>query len=135
MFFTSWKKYRNQESLSSVEKQVVAVILDHPEYHTLLEQSSLESEHVFYPELGQTNPFLHMGLHLAVRDQVTTDRPNGIRSIFQTLVQKHHDPLCVEHKMMDCFAETLWLAERHQCMPDVSHYLSLCKRLLATSLF
>ncbi|WP_133129860.1 DUF1841 family protein [Legionella yabuuchiae] len=130
LFFTSWEKYKNKQPLSAVEQQIVDVVIDHPEYHNVLERLSPESEQAFYPELGQTNPFLHMGLHLAIRDQVATDRPTGIRSIFQTLVQKYHDPAQVEHKIMDCLAEALWLAQRHQTMPDELQYLKQCELLL-----
>ncbi|WP_204318325.1 DUF1841 family protein [Serratia marcescens] len=46
-------------------------------------------------ELGETNPFLHMGLHLAVREQVATDRPQGIRTVYTKLIEKYQDPMVV----------------------------------------
>ena len=125
MFFTSWQKYRQKQALEPLEKQIVAVIVDHPEYHALLENPAGLSEQAYYPELGQTNPFLHMGLHLAVRDQIHTDRPFGIFQIYERLLQKFVDPLLVEHHMMECFAECLWQAQRNNSAPDEKNYLRL----------
>ena len=37
MFFASWQKYRQKQSLLPLEQQVAAVIIDHPEYQAILE--------------------------------------------------------------------------------------------------
>jgi len=126
VFFSSWNKYRQNQALLPLEKQVVDVILDHPEYHALLEAAILSHDQSYFPELGETNPFLHMGLHLAIRDQVATDRPAGITSIFQQLMVKYMDATIVEHILMDPLAECLWQAQRQQCMPDEATYLRAC---------
>ncbi len=128
LFFTSWEKYRNNAALTPLEQQLVDVICLHPEYHALLESSSTMHQS-YFPELGQTNPFLHMGLHLAIRDQVTTDRPAGIAQIYQQLLKKYHDTATVEHLMMDHLAECLWQAQRDQCAPNEIAYLSACQKL------
>lgn len=130
LFFSSWKKYLQKQTLLPLEEQIVAVILDHPEYHTLLETTTAEQGVHYFPEMGETNPFLHMGLHLAIRDQVSTDRPVGIKKIHAQLVQKHQDPLKAEHLLMECLAESLWLAQQAQSMPDEAHFLSCCRGLL-----
>jgi hypothetical protein len=127
LFFSSWEKFIKKEELTPLEQQIVTVIMDHPEYHALLEHSSAEVESTYFPEMGQTNPFLHMGLHLAVRDQIATDRPPGIRSIFQELLKKQTDRAHAEHFMMDKLAECLWVAQRNQCMPNEMDYLQACK--------
>lgn len=132
LFFTSWSKYLAHEPLLPIEQQIVAVIKDHPEYHQLLETSAADAEQTYYPELGQTNPFLHMGLHLTIRDQVVTDRPQGIRRVFEQLLSKHHSALSVEHHMMECLAEALWQAQRNGSMPDEAAYLSQCTSLLSS---
>lgn len=123
MFFTSWDKYQHKKPLTPLENEIVQVILVHPEYHKILEQSSQYQEHTYYPDLGEANPFLHMGLHLAVREQIGTDRPTGIQSIFNKLVKKYNDPLAVEHLIMDQLAECLWLSQKNNLPPDEQHYL------------
>jgi hypothetical protein len=80
------------------------------------------------PEQGQTNPFLHLGLHLAIREQVATDRPNGIRGIHARLAASTsvHD---AEHLMIDCLAEQLWNAQRTGAPPNEIDYLDKLKKL------
>ncbi len=128
MFFTSWEKYQNKQPLLPLEHEIVQVILAHPEYHKILGNSQFQQQ-TYFPELGETNPFLHMGLHLAIREQVTTDRPAGIKQVYQHLVQKYLDPLVVEHLMMDQLAEYLWLSQKNNLPPDEIHYLNALRNL------
>ena len=130
LFFLSWNKYRHKEPLVALEQQIVDVIVMHPEYHALLETGMLQPDRAYFPELGETNPFLHMGFHLAVRDQIATDRPFGIKDIYQGLLNKNTDPGAVEHLLMDNLAECLWQAQRSQQAPDEASYLDRCRSLL-----
>ncbi len=130
LFFTSWAKYLAKKPLSPLEQQLVRVISDHPEYHALFHQTEMHHDKAYFPELGETNPFLHLGLHLAIREQTETDRPEGIASIFKQLVKKLQDPLAAEHAMMECLAEALWLSQKNQQAPDEMAYLEACKRML-----
>ena len=129
MFFSSWAHYLQKKNLTPLEQQIVQVLLDHPEYHKVIEQSTKFQEQAFYPELGQTNPFLHMGLHLGVREQIATDRPAGIAQAYKKLLKKYHDPLAVEHLIMDQLAECLWLSQKNNQPPDEQHYLSALSQL------
>lgn len=126
-FFSSWKKFKGNEPLTSLEKQLVAVIFDHPEYHRLFDQSILD----LTLQPGQENPFLHLGLHLAVRDQIALNKPAGITEVYQALYQKHGDTLYVEHLMMEPLALCLWESQRDQQAPDELHYLKTCQELLS----
>ncbi|KTC64627.1 Domain of uncharacterised function (DUF1841) (plasmid) [Legionella adelaidensis] len=128
IFFTSWEKYLNKKELLPLEQQVVQVILAHPEYHAFI--SSKKCDQQFFPELGQTNPFLHLGLHLVIRDQVTMNKPEGISSVFKGLLKKYKDELEVEHVMMEALAECLWQAQRAQQLPDELSYLKHCQHIL-----
>ena len=129
MLFDSWQKHQHRQPLSPLELEIVQVIQVHPEYHPLLAKGSSFQQHHYYPELGESNPFLHIGLHLAIREQVATNRPAGIQTIFQQLVKKLADPLLVEHSMMDKLAECLWLAQKNHTQPDESLYLEGLKGL------
>lgn len=123
MFFNSWEKYQQKKPLLPLENELVQVILAHPEYHNLLENSTAFEQHAHTPELGAPNPFLHMGLHLAIREQVATDRPPGIHLIYKKLVKKYSDTLIVEHRMMDQLAECLWHSQKNNLPPDEQNYL------------
>lgn len=128
MFYTAWSKYLNKQPLEPVEEQIVMVIQDHPEYQSIFDnEKALEANYL--PELDQTNPFLHMALHLSLREQVVTNRPKGIQDIFARLCE-HVKPIDAEHKMLDILAESLWAAQKNQSMPDESAYLQNLKQLV-----
>ena len=126
MYRTAWQKFRGEEALSPLEAQIAHVIEQHPEYHDAV-TGDLERD--FTAEAGDTNPFLHMGLHLGIREQVETDRPAGIAKIFNDLAKKTRDPHSAEHRMIDCLAETLWEAQRGNRAPDEQAYLERLRRL------
>ena len=127
MYADAWRKSQDRQVLSPLEAQITKVIEDHPEYQSELGGEALEAS--FTPSQGKTNPFLHMGLHLAVRDQVATDRPPGISYIFQELVKQYSDPHETEHRMLDCLAETLWEAQNQNAPPDEQKYLERLRKI------
>ena len=115
--------------LEPLEHQIASLVREHPEYQALLADPEAAIEHEFTPEGGKTNPFLHLGLHLALLEQVTTDRPRGIRDQYRRLVQRTGDVHAAEHLAMECLARTLWDAQRGQCQPDEAAYLECLERL------
>lgn len=129
VYFESWKKFKQKQLLSALEQQVVAIVQLHPEYHVFLEKEDQALQADFLPEMGDTNPFLHMGMHLGLREQIATNRPQGIAELYQQLIVKagEHD---AEHQMMDCLAESIWTAQCNQTMPDEIAYLACLKKLL-----
>ncbi len=142
-FFMSWQKYKQNQLLTPLETQLVKVMLEHPEYHSLFDlqmnKAVVEQQPLPLPTVGgqvsmqeieQENPFLHLGLHLAIRDQVDLDRPNGIAAIYQSLLSKYTDAHHVEHVLMEPLAKCLWEANRLQQMPDDVAYLLACKELI-----
>lgn len=127
MYADAWQKARESLPMSPLEMQIARVIEEHPEYHGVIEGDDLQVE--FAPESGQSNPYLHMGLHLAIRDQVATDRPPGIRRLFTNVAAKVGDNHATEHKLLECLAETLWQAQRDNKAPDEQEYLERVRRL------
>ena len=126
-FVSAWLKQRNRELLSPLEHLVASVIAQHPEYHAILvdEQTALEAE---FAE-GSPNPFLHMGMHIAIQEQIGADRPKGIRQIHQRAAQRIGDTHGAEHRMMDCLGMVLHEAQSAGVAPDESRYLECLKRL------
>ena len=127
MYVDAWRKAQGAAVLSPLEAQIAQVIEDHPEYQSALGEEDLEAS--FSPEDRKTNPFLHMGLHLAVRDQVATDRPSGISKLFQELVKKYSNSHETEHRMLDCLAEILWEAQNQNAPPDEQKYLERLRKI------
>jgi hypothetical protein len=127
-FQEAWRKYREGSILEPMEDLVAQVVASHPEYHALLESPEGAAKD-FTPESGQGNPFLHMGLHVAIREQLAADRPPGIRHTYQRLMHGQPDPHDVEHRLSECLAETLWEAQRADREPDQAVYLDRLRRL------
>ena len=128
-YWQAWTKFQQKQPMDDLEQQVAAVIKEHPEYQRGLAQTDKMLQRNYLPENGETNPFLHMGLHLGIREQVATNRPTGISTVYQQLVLKYgaHD---AEHRMMDCLAESMWLAQRYNTAPDEAAYLARLTQLL-----
>jgi hypothetical protein len=124
MWADAWRKFMQQQALQPLEQQLVAVLQLHPEYHTLLNQTQAE----YLPEQGQSNPFLHMGMHLALREQINTDRPSGIAACYHQLKNRLANEHEAEHSLMECLAEALWQAQRNQTAPDEAQYLQCLKQ-------
>jgi hypothetical protein len=128
VYLDVWHKLQTASLLDPMESLIAQVIELHPEYHALLQQGASAQQAEFTPESGQGNPFLHMGMHIALQEQVSTDRPRGIQSVHQKLSKKRgrHE---AEHAMMECLGEALWRAQRTGTAPDEQAYLECLKRL------
>ena len=129
-FLEVWGKHKKRLPLEALEKIVLDVILQHPEYHAILEQDEKEiSAMEFTPEMGMTNPFLHMGMHITIQEQIGSNRPSGITALYQQLLPKYPSAHDLEHIMMECLGESLWLAQRNNTLPDEAQYLEQVKKL------
>lgn len=129
MYLDAWRKYTSGRPLEALEAQLAAVIVEHREYVPLLESGPQALSADYTPEGGRENPFLHMGLHLAIREQVATDRPAGIARIHQALAKRLGDSHAAEHAMLERLAETLWEAQRAGGVPDEQRYLERLRQL------
>ena len=132
MYLQAWRKHQAGQPLQLLERQLAHVIAEHPEYHPLLEVSDAAVEAEYLPESCATNPFLHMGMHLALREQVATDRPAGITAAHERLAQRLGSAHEAEHRMLDALGETLWEAQRNGLPPDERAYLERVERLIST---
>ena len=129
MFFNAWQKHKDKLPREALDDIIIKIILMHQEYHPHLDQQNKLEDKDFTPEMGESNPFLHMGLHIAIHEQLSTNQPMGIQSVYEKLIEKYQDAHETEHKMMDCLAETLWEAQRNNAIPDINNYLEKIKRL------
>lgn len=147
VFFRAWARHRENLPLEGVEPLIVAVALRHPEYHALLEHPTrteaatgaslhrgprfgpITEDRDYLPEGGQTNPFLHMGMHIAIEEQLALDQPRGIRVQYQRLCARLADEHTVQHHIMECLGEWLWRTGRDGMAPPETDYLSCLARL------
>ncbi len=113
--------------LTALESIIADVIRMHPEYHALLGKGVEVLDKDWLPEGGETNPFLHMGMHIAIREQLSIDRPAGIQAAYAALLRHTGDAMETEHAMLECLAEALWRAQRENRLPDEAAYLACIK--------
>ena len=130
LFREAWRKRLAGEPLEPLERQLATLVEEHPEYRPMLERGDGALDRDFGPDGAGENPFLHLGLHLALREQVGTDRPAGIASLTRSLLLRHGDGHTVEHLMMQCLGEFLWDAQRQGRAPDEAAYLERLRALL-----
>lgn len=123
-FFDAWAKFQAQQALTALESMAVEVMQMHPEYHQVLNAPEKYLDQAYFPEMGETNPFLHMSLHLSILEQVAIDQPPGIHAAYQRLWTRHDDAYSAQHELMECLAETIWEAQRQGGGLDAEAYLA-----------
>jgi hypothetical protein len=123
VFFRAWAHYRAQQPLEGVERLIVQVALQHPEYQAVLDAPDSFNDRDYLPETGQTNPFLHLGLHIALEEQLSVDQPRGLRGYYERLCTRTGDSHAAQHQVLECLAEALWQMQRHGTTFDESRYL------------
>jgi hypothetical protein len=128
VYLTVWRKLQQNQLLEPMEALIAAVIEIHPEYRALLEDGESATQTDFTPEQGQTNPFLHMGMHIALREQADSNRPAGMQALYQKLTARkgRHE---AEHAMMECLGQALWQAQSDATEPGQLAYLDCLKKL------
>lgn len=129
VFFRAWQHYQAQQPLEGAERLVVAAALRHPEYHALLDSPDTAQDRDYTPESGAVNPFLHLGMHIAIEEQLSVDRPAGVRGHYAAIVQRTGDEHEAQHAMMECLGEAIWRAQRSGTAPDEAAYLDCLARL------
>ena len=128
-FLEAWRKASDGEPLDPLEHRIAEVVREHPEYHALLGAPEKAMGRDYLPEDGETNPFLHLSLHIAILEQVGTDRPTGVRDLYLRLVGLSADAHEAEHRIMDCLARGLWEAQRSGLPPDERAYVKCLESL------
>ncbi len=132
-FAEAWRKNLQGLPLEPLQALIVDVIAAHPQYHSTVEdERSLERDYL--PDGGQSNPFLHMAMHLTLAEQCAADRPPGIAKALGKALRREqrrggsvHD---LQHQAMRCLERVLWEAQGEGRAPDEASYLK-CIRALA----
>ena len=127
-FVDVWAKHKGDGAMEPLEKLVASVILQHPEYHRIIESQDAVARD--YPEgFGESNPFLHMSLHVTICEQLLTDRPTGVVATYRRLLEQRRDAHGVEHRMMECLGGVLWSAQTEGRLPDEQAYVECLERI------
>jgi hypothetical protein len=127
-FVDAWAKSRTGQPLTPLESQIVQVLATHPEYADTLEDPDAILDRDYALEPGEHNPFLHLGLHIAVIEQLSIDRPAGIRKLHRGLATATGDLHEAEHRIMQCLVEALWRVQHDGKPFNEKAYLKCIRR-------
>lgn len=125
--FDVWEKHRAGHVLTPLESLALAIVVEHPEYHAVLEDRERYLGRDWKPEGGEANPFLHIAMHLAIEEQLSIDQPPGIRAAVEGLAAKQ-GAHAARHEVMECLAEVVWQAQRNGAPFDNTAYLDCIER-------
>lgn len=127
-FCGAWRKHTEGTPLTPIDAQATRWIGEHPEYHATLADEPAAQAAVYSVEDGNTNPFLHLSMHLSIEEQVSIDQPRGIRQAVQTLAAKLGSLHEAHHQVMDCLGEMIWTSQRSGLPPDPHAYIDCVQR-------
>lgn len=130
-FFNTYDKGIAHQELTQLEKIAFSVILEHREYHPVLANREKNLQREWFPEDGETNPFLHLSMHVSILEQLSIDQPAGIKGLFEELLLEFGDEHEALHQMIDCLAEMIWQSQHSNMQPNPEIYLSCLRGKLA----
>jgi hypothetical protein len=126
IFVDTFKKMKLSLALTDLEKQIAYVIGLYPQYHQYL--SDYQQTGRMY-ESDDSNPFLTLSLHVAILEQVSTNRPEGILDLYH-LATGYIAAIEVEKLMAGVLYDQMHEALLQGHPPDESEYLQKLKNAL-----
>jgi hypothetical protein len=128
-FCDTWKKKTENHILTPMETLASDWMVQHPEYHTSLANPEDAVAQDYTPERGETNPFLHLSMHLSISEQISIDQPLGIKAIAEKLTKKLGSEHEAQHAMMECLGQVMWEAQREGQPLSPEKYLEALQKL------
>lgn len=122
-FFDTFEKGNQNIPLTDMEKIAFSVILEHPEYKNVLSNRDKYMTQNWLPEAGETNPFLHLSMHMSILEQLSVNQPFGVKELYFELCNKVNNEHDAQHHVMDCLAEMIWQAQYSNMQPNPQIYL------------
>ena len=113
-FYQTFAKMQQPAELNHLELMTSEIIKMHPEYHQFLKQPNLFHNKDFHTSDHLLNPFLHMGLHLTLKEFMILNQPEGIGNIYRQFCIIHSDQHEAEHAMIDCIQVIIHEAQYHK---------------------
>lgn len=127
-FCEAFRKQRANEILTPLEAIARDWIIQHPEYADTMADVDAALAADYSVERGQSNPFLHLSMHLSIAEQISIDQPPGIRAASQALAQRLGSDHEAHHQIMECLGEMIWNSQRSGLPPDGTAYVECVMR-------
>lgn len=131
-FCETFRKSKAREILTPLEAIAADWISEHPEYEQALDDLNAALEANYSIDEGQSNPFLHLSMHLSIAEQISVDQPRGVRTAFEILAHKLNSAHEAHHQIMECLGEMLWNSQRSGLPPDGEAYVEALRKLCKT---
>lgn len=127
-FCETFRKQRANEILTPLEAIARDWVIRHPEYADALTDVDAALAADYSVEGGQSNPFLHLSMHLSIQEQISIDQPPGIRQASEALAQRLGSEHEAHHQIMECLGEMVWNSQRSGLPPDGAAYVECVRR-------
>jgi Domain of unknown function (DUF1841) len=123
------KLTQNRTANSPHEQLAMDILAQHREFHERLKTGSDPLNRSY--SAGEINPYLHLSMHLAVQEQISSDQPAGLRRLFTELQAATGSAMQAQHHVMQSLEKTMALAQQTQTAPDALAYLVDVSRTLS----
>ena len=114
--------------MEAIETLASQWIAEHPEYHADFSNVDAALRQVYSNAQGQSNPFLHLSMHLSISEQCSIDQPRGIRQAVELLTHKRNSLHDAHHETMECLGKMLKESQSAKRPPDGDAYIACVQR-------
>lgn len=121
-------KQQANQPMEAIETLAALWIDEHPEYHADLSDIEAALKRNYDETPDQTNPFLHLSMHLSISEQCSIDQPRGIRQAVELLSKRLDSLHDAHHAAMECLGTMLWESQRSGRPPDGDAYVAAVQR-------
>ena len=121
-------KAQSGAPMEAIETLASLWIAEHPEYHADLADVDAAIARNYDETPAQTNPFLHLSMHLSISEQCSIDQPRGIRQAVELLAKRRGDLHKAHHEVMECLGQMLADSQRNGHAPDGNQYVAAVQR-------
>jgi hypothetical protein len=121
-------KSRAGQPMDALETLAGQWLQEHPEYAAEFADEEAALARTYDGSGGQTNPFLHLSMHLSISEQCSIDQPRGIRQAVELLAARRGSLHDAHHEAMECLGQMLWESQRSGQPPDGNAYIACVQR-------
>ena len=121
-------KAQSGAPMEAIETLASLWIAEHPDYHADLADVDAAIARNYDETPQQTNPFLHLSMHLSISEQCSIDQPRGIRQAVELLTHKRNSLHAAHHETMECLGRMVWESQRAGRAPDGAAYIDCVQR-------
>ena len=127
-FCETFRKFHAKEILTPLEVIASDWINQHSEYNAVLRDPETAIHANYSIDQANSNPFLHLSMHLSISEQITVDQPRGVRAAFNILASKLNSQHEAHHEIMECLGTMIWNSQRNNLPPDGQAYIEALRK-------